>query len=86
VGIGWRGGAPRDVVKAVADGSIDVAIVWGPFAGYFAKPFGNRLVVRPAPVEPALPTNPSSGISPRQYDATMKPYRSSWTAAFNVSP
>ncbi|MEI6415530.1 MAG: quinoprotein dehydrogenase-associated putative ABC transporter substrate-binding protein [Pseudomonadota bacterium] len=51
--------APQgDVVKAVADGSIDVAIVWGPFAGYFAKPFGNRLVVRPAPVEPALPYQP----------------------------
>ena len=51
--------APQgDVVKAVADGSIDVAIVWGPFAGYFAKPFGNRLVVRPAPVEAALPYQP----------------------------
>ena len=51
--------APQgDVVKAVADGSIDVAIVWGPFAGYFAKPFGNRLVVRPAPLEPALPHQP----------------------------
>jgi len=48
--------APQgDIVKAVADGSIDVAIVWGPFAGYFAKPFGKRLVIRPAPLEPALP-------------------------------
>ena len=47
-----------DVVKAVADGSIDVAIVWGPFAGYFAKPFGQRLVVQPAPAEPALPYQP----------------------------
>ena len=47
-----------DVVKAVADGSIDVAIVWGPFAGYFAKPFGKRLVVRPAPAESALPYPP----------------------------
>lgn len=51
--------APQgDVVKAVANGSIDVAIVWGPFAGYFAKPFRNRLVVRPAPVEAALPDQP----------------------------
>ncbi|WP_347989208.1 quinoprotein dehydrogenase-associated putative ABC transporter substrate-binding protein [Methylomonas sp. AM2-LC] len=47
-----------DVVKAVADGSIDIAIVWGPFAGYFAKPFGSQLIVRPAPVEPALPNQP----------------------------
>jgi len=51
--------APQgDVVKAVADGSIDVAIVWGPFAGYFAKPFGKSLVVRPAPTESALPYQP----------------------------
>lgn len=47
-----------EIIKAVADGSIDVAIVWGPFAGYFAKPFGKQLVVRPAPVEPALPNQP----------------------------
>jgi len=51
--------APQgDVIKAVADGSIDVAIVWGPFAGYFAKPFGKRLVVRPAPTESLLPNQP----------------------------
>ena len=57
---GADGEAPPqgDVVKAVADGSIDVAIVWGPFAGYFAKPFGKKLVVRPAPAEPALPYQP----------------------------
>lgn len=47
-----------DVVKAVAEGKIDVAVVWGPFAGYFAKPYGNQLVVQPAPVEPALPNQP----------------------------
>jgi quinoprotein dehydrogenase-associated probable ABC transporter substrate-binding protein len=51
--------APQgDVIKAVADGSIDVAVVWGPFAGYFAKPFGKRLLVQPAPVEAALPNQP----------------------------
>ena len=47
--------AQGDVVKAVADKEIDVAIVWGPFAGYFAKPYGKDLMVRPAPVDPALP-------------------------------
>ena len=44
-----------DVVKAVADKKIDAAIVWGPFAGYFAKPYGKDLLVRPAPVDPELP-------------------------------
>jgi mxaJ protein len=28
---------PEDVIKAVADKDVDVAIVWGPLAGYFAK-------------------------------------------------
>jgi mxaJ protein len=28
---------PARLVEAVANGDIDVAIVWGPFAGYFAK-------------------------------------------------
>ncbi len=28
---------PGDIVNAVADGKVDVAFVWGPFAGYFAK-------------------------------------------------
>lgn len=28
---------PQDIVNAVAKGTIDVALVWGPVAGYFAK-------------------------------------------------
>jgi quinoprotein dehydrogenase-associated probable ABC transporter substrate-binding protein len=28
---------PDDIVKAVADGSVDAAVVWGPIAGYYAK-------------------------------------------------
>ena len=28
---------PEDIVNAVANDSVDVAIVWGPLAGYFAK-------------------------------------------------
>lgn len=28
---------PRKLIDAVANGNIDLAIVWGPFAGYFAK-------------------------------------------------
>lgn len=43
------------VVRAVAERKIDAAIVWGPFAGYFAKPYGRTLVVQPAPVDKELP-------------------------------
>jgi mxaJ protein len=28
---------PRKIIDAVTNGDVDVAIVWGPFAGYFAK-------------------------------------------------
>jgi mxaJ protein len=32
-----RPNPPAAIVKAVADGDVDVAMVWGPLAGYFAK-------------------------------------------------
>ena len=38
------------IVKAVADGTVDVAVVWGPLAGYFAK--HSNVPLRIAPVEP----------------------------------
>jgi mxaJ protein len=42
---------PRKIIDAVADGDIDVAIVWGPFAGYFAQREPATLDV--VPVSPA---------------------------------
>jgi quinoprotein dehydrogenase-associated probable ABC transporter substrate-binding protein len=46
---------PARVVDAVANGDVDIAIVWGPLAGYYA---GNDLVVTPVTPEidpPSLP-------------------------------
>jgi quinoprotein dehydrogenase-associated probable ABC transporter substrate-binding protein len=37
----------REIVDAVADGRVDVAIVWGPLAGYYAKRESTPLEVRP---------------------------------------
>ena len=42
---------PRKIIDAVADRDIDVAIVWGPFAGYFAQREQSALDV--IPVSPA---------------------------------
>ncbi|QXX74107.1 substrate-binding domain-containing protein [Methylovirgula sp. HY1] len=42
---------PASIVHAVADGSIDVGLVWGPLAGYFANKEPVALTV--TPVEPA---------------------------------
>jgi len=41
---------PSLIVKAVADGSIDVAIAWGPLAGYFAT--REPVPLKVAPVKP----------------------------------
>ncbi|WP_374088207.1 substrate-binding domain-containing protein [Methylomicrobium lacus] len=46
------------VVDAVANGDIDVAIVWGPIGGYFAKKYGKALRVTPAPVDADMPEQP----------------------------
>ena len=40
---------PRRIVDAVADGSIDVALAWGPLAGYFSREYGDRLTIVPLP-------------------------------------
>jgi mxaJ protein len=43
---------PARVVEAVAKGDVDIAVVWGPTAGYFAKKSPVPLVV--TPVRPAV--------------------------------
>ena len=40
---------PEDIVNAVAKGNVDVAIVWGPLAGYFAKRAPVPLTLVPLP-------------------------------------
>lgn len=43
---------PARIIDAVARGDVDVAIVWGPLAGYFAKNASTQLDV--VPVAPAI--------------------------------
>lgn len=43
----WLG----EIVAAVAEEAIDVAVVWGPIAGYFAQRYPDSLVVVPVPSE-----------------------------------
>lgn len=46
---------PARLIEGVARGDVDVAIVWGPFAGYFAKRSPVRLAV--------VPVRPSEDLS-----------------------
>lgn len=43
---------PASLVRAVADDEVDVAIIWGPIAGYFARSSAVPLTM--APVKPAV--------------------------------
>lgn len=42
---------PGKIIKAVADGEIDIAIVWGPIAGYFARKQAVLLSLVPVPID-----------------------------------
>jgi mxaJ protein len=55
---------PAAIVAAVARGDIDVALVWGPLAGYFARRSPVALTVRPIPPSKASPW-------PMQFDVSM---------------
>lgn len=53
-----RPNPPARLVKAVADGTIDLAVVWGPLAGYFAGKEDVPMVIRPVkpPFDPPAQT------------------------------
>jgi mxaJ protein len=46
---------PARIVEAVAAGNIDVAIVWGPFAGFFGRRQNVPLEITPLPKDGDLP-------------------------------
>ncbi len=52
VGFDTIGNGADSIMRAVADQKVDLAIVWGPLAGYFAKTIGRDL--RVAPVQPEV--------------------------------
>jgi quinoprotein dehydrogenase-associated probable ABC transporter substrate-binding protein len=49
---------PAALVRAVAGGALDVAIAWGPLAGYFARHSSVPLTVTPVPQDPHTPSLP----------------------------
>jgi mxaJ protein len=69
VGYTVYGDASREVpaagiVDAVEAGEVDVAVVWGPLAGYFAKKKGRALDIRPVTPE-------KDGNLPLAFDISM---------------
>jgi mxaJ protein len=52
VGFDTVGNDADSIIRAVAKREVDIAVVWGPLAGYFARNYGNHL--RLTPVEPEV--------------------------------
>jgi quinoprotein dehydrogenase-associated probable ABC transporter substrate-binding protein len=49
---------PARIIDAVVKGDVDIAVVWGPLAGYFAKKLNVPLTIRPVTPEIDLPYLP----------------------------
>ena len=67
--------APARIVDAVAEGAIDLEIVWGPLAGYFAKRSTVPLAVRPVQPQvdsPGLPFAYDISVGVRRGDTTLR--------------
>ena len=69
-----RANPPARIVEAVASGEIDVGLVWGPLAGYFAHRAHPRLHIQP--VTPTVDANVwpmTYEISPLEASSGPKP-------------
>jgi mxaJ protein len=70
-----RPNPPARLIEAVVNGDVDIAIVWGPLAGYFAKAPGDILTlvpVSPAIDLPFLPQVYDISLGVRRGDKTLK--------------
>jgi mxaJ protein len=66
---------PRALIDAVAHGDVDVAIAWGPLAGYFAEREPVALDLAPIPTPTGQPTWPMSysiSMGVRHQDGALK--------------
>jgi mxaJ protein len=64
----------RKIIDAVASGAVDVAIVWGPFAGYFAKSTDTPLDIVPVspPIYFGVPFSYDISLGVRKGDGQLK--------------
>jgi len=66
---------PSDVIRAVEDGQVDVAVVWGPLGGYFSQESKLPLVITPVAedrLHPDLPFHFDIAIGVRNGDQRLK--------------
>ena len=66
---------PEDIIKGVANKDVDIAIAWGPLAGYFTKQLGAPLKLTPLPARDSLSDIPfqyNMGIAVRRRDKEFR--------------
>jgi mxaJ protein len=66
---------PDDIIKGVANKDVDLAIAWGPLAGYFAQHSPVPLVLTPLPAKDSLSDLPfqyNMGIAVRRRDKEFR--------------
>jgi mxaJ protein len=66
---------PEDIVNAVSKKDVDLAIAWGPLAGYYAKTSSVPLVLTPLPAKDTLSDVPfqyNIGIAVRRKDKEFR--------------
>jgi quinoprotein dehydrogenase-associated probable ABC transporter substrate-binding protein len=66
---------PAQLIDAVAAGAIDVAVAWGPFAGYFAPRQATALTVQALPEDDRISTQPmgfSIAMGVRAADTSLR--------------
>jgi mxaJ protein len=66
-----RPNPPADLIAAVDRGEVDVAIAWGPLAGYFAAVTGGALEVVPVAQAPGVPLRFSISMGVRRGDTQL---------------
>lgn len=75
VGFDTVGDGADSIVQAVADHKVDVAVVWGPLAGYFAKKYRGRLTLTPVEPEvdpPGLPLTFAISMGVRKGNVALR--------------
>jgi mxaJ protein len=65
---------PDDIIRAVVDGKVDLAIVWGPIAGYYARQLGADLTLTPLPDDSTsgIPFEFSMGMGTRNREGAIR--------------
>jgi mxaJ protein len=63
---------PARIVEAVASGDVDIAVVWGPLAGFFADKYAVPLAVTPVPEDGPLSFEFAISLAVRKGDEARR--------------